>query len=163
MLHRCATATRTRPSGWETLSSRPIRVLMRSIVPCGSYSSQATGRSDPCSQRDCLPTFRLGHWLCPGRARPRSHRTGSSSCGPSRLRSCASTVAFTCPGIDRSNPSDERTVIQHGDFGPNNLLLADRGKVVVAVLDCEFSRPGPPIADTAWCEWIVRMHHPGAV
>lgn len=50
-------------------------------------------------------------------------------------------------------------VISHGDFGPNNVLLND-GEVV-ALLDWEFSGPGEAIRDLAWCEWIVRTHHPG--
>jgi hypothetical protein len=31
------------------------------------------------------------------------------------------------------------------------------------VLDWEFARPGLPIDDLAWTEWIVRTHHPHAV
>jgi aminoglycoside phosphotransferase (APT) family kinase protein len=54
-------------------------------------------------------------------------------------------------------------VIQHGDFGPNNILLNDQTFGVTAVLDWEFSGVGPAITDIAWCEWIVRMHHPHAV
>jgi aminoglycoside phosphotransferase (APT) family kinase protein len=55
------------------------------------------------------------------------------------------------------------TVIQHGDFGPNNVLLNIGPLQVAAVLDWEFSRAGHAITDVAWCEWIVRMHHPDAV
>ena len=29
--------------------------------------------------------------------------------------------------------------------------------------DWEFSGTGPAVADIAWCEWIVRMHHPTSV
>ena len=54
-------------------------------------------------------------------------------------------------------------VIQHGDFGPNNVLFASEPFHVTAVLDWEFSGTGHAIADVAWCEWIVRMHHPDAV
>lgn len=54
-------------------------------------------------------------------------------------------------------------VIQHGDFGPNNVLFAGADRQVAAVLDWEFCQVGPAIADVAWCEWIVRMHHPEAV
>ncbi len=54
-------------------------------------------------------------------------------------------------------------MIQHGDFGPNNLLFdADSGSAT-AVLDWEFSGIGDPVTDIAWCEWIVRMHHPDVV
>jgi hypothetical protein len=50
----------------------------------------------------------------------------------------------------------------HGDFGPNNTLLDPGSLRVTAVLDWEFSSSehGEPVADLAWCEWIVRMHHP---
>jgi hypothetical protein len=40
--------------------------------------------------------------------------------------------------------------------------LIDAGHVA-AVLDWEFSGVGEAITDIAWCEWIVRMHHPAAV
>ncbi|WP_265444742.1 phosphotransferase family protein [Flexivirga meconopsidis] len=67
-------------------------------------------------------------------------------------------------GLDRNLLSKRATggVISHGDFGPNNVLL-DAGRRVCAVLDWEFSGIGAPITDVAWCEWIVRMHHPDAV
>jgi aminoglycoside phosphotransferase (APT) family kinase protein len=48
----------------------------------------------------------------------------------------------------------------HGDFGPNNILFDPATFGVTAVLDWEWSHPGDPIEDMAWCEWIVRMHHP---
>jgi aminoglycoside phosphotransferase (APT) family kinase protein len=53
----------------------------------------------------------------------------------------------------------------HGDFGPNNTLFDPDSLRVAAVLDWEFSSSGrvEPVADPAWCEWIVRMHHPAEV
>lgn len=54
-------------------------------------------------------------------------------------------------------------VVRHGDFGPNNVLFDARARQVVAVLDWEFSGVGDAMTDIAWCEWIIRMHHPGAV
>lgn len=51
----------------------------------------------------------------------------------------------------------------HGDYGPQNLLLDPGALEVAAVLDWEFSHDGSPVEDVAWAEWIVRMHHPGAV
>lgn len=53
--------------------------------------------------------------------------------------------------------------ITHGDFGPNNILFDRTDHHVVAVLDWEFCKIGPSITDLAWCEWIVRMHHPDVV
>ena len=51
----------------------------------------------------------------------------------------------------------------HGDFGPHNVLLGPVGSPVLAVLDWEWAHVGSPVEDLAWCEWIVRMHHPAAV
>jgi aminoglycoside phosphotransferase (APT) family kinase protein len=59
--------------------------------------------------------------------------------------------------------SQSAGVICHGDFGPNNVLLDPAGHNVRALLDWEFSGVGGAIVDIAWCEWIVRMHHPAAV
>ena len=54
-------------------------------------------------------------------------------------------------------------VLVHGDFGPNNMLFSPAGSAltVTALLDWEFAHFGEPVEDLAWCEWIVRMHHPG--
>jgi aminoglycoside phosphotransferase (APT) family kinase protein len=57
----------------------------------------------------------------------------------------------------------EGSVLVHGDFGPNNVLFDPQSYAVVAVLDWEWAHPGDPIDDLAWCEWIVRMHHPDSV
>lgn len=54
-------------------------------------------------------------------------------------------------------------VVWHGDFGPNNVPVDPRDYAVTALLDWEFSGIGPAIGDIAWCEWIVRMHHPTSV
>jgi aminoglycoside phosphotransferase (APT) family kinase protein len=51
----------------------------------------------------------------------------------------------------------------HGDYGPNNMLFDPQTFAVTAVLDWEWSHAGDPVDDLAWCEWIVRMHHPGEV
>ena len=54
-----------------------------------------------------------------------------------------------------------RAGVGHGDFGPQNLLLGPGTFAVVAVLDWEFAAIPlvDSVADLAWCEWIVRMHH----
>ena len=56
-------------------------------------------------------------------------------------------------------PDAPGSVLVHGDFGPNNLLLDPATFSVSAVLDWEWAHPGDPVEDLAWCEWIVRMHH----
>jgi aminoglycoside phosphotransferase (APT) family kinase protein len=49
----------------------------------------------------------------------------------------------------------------HGDFAPVNVIVAGTGEVV-ALLDLEHSRLGPPESDVAWWGWVVRHHHPDA-
>ena len=57
-----------------------------------------------------------------------------------------------------------RGEITHGDYGPHNLLLDARASEVVLVADWEFAEAnGQLVADLAWAEWIVRMHHPDQV
>jgi aminoglycoside phosphotransferase (APT) family kinase protein len=54
-------------------------------------------------------------------------------------------------------------VIVHGDFGPNNVLLDAAAQRVTSVLDWEWVHGGDPVEDLAWCEFIVRLHHPAEV
>jgi aminoglycoside phosphotransferase len=56
--------------------------------------------------------------------------------------------------------SRKGAVLVHGDYGPNNVLLDPQGLMITAVLDWERAHVGARIEDVAWCEWIVRMHHP---
>lgn len=51
-------------------------------------------------------------------------------------------------------------VFTHGDFGPHNLVFDTATDTVAAVLDWEWAHIGQPVEDLAWCEWIVRTHHP---
>jgi hypothetical protein len=51
-------------------------------------------------------------------------------------------------------------VLVHGDFGPNNVLLADDADEIVLLADWEWSTIGVPVTDLAWVEFILRMHHP---
>ena len=57
-------------------------------------------------------------------------------------------------------PARPGTVLVHGDYGPNNTLLDPAAGQVTALLDWEWAHAGDPIEDLAWCEWIIRMHHP---
>ena len=57
-------------------------------------------------------------------------------------------------------PDRVASVLVHGDYGPNNVLLDPAARAVTAVLDWEWAHQGEPVEDLAWCEWIVRMHHP---
>jgi aminoglycoside phosphotransferase (APT) family kinase protein len=72
---------------------------------------------------------------------------------------CADRVLAACGDVLRRIHA---AGFRHGDFGPNNTLLDPGSLHVTAVLDWEFSSSDPvePVADLAWCEWIVRMHHP---
>ncbi|MFD8867341.1 phosphotransferase family protein [Streptomyces sp. NPDC059590] len=62
--------------------------------------------------------------------------------------------------IHGTEASVRGAVLVHGDYGPNNLLLDPVTFQVTAVVDWEFAHLGDPVEDLAWCEWIVRMHHP---
>ena len=57
-------------------------------------------------------------------------------------------------------PAEPGSVLVHGDFGPNNVLLDPESFEVTALVDWEFARLGQPVEDLAWCEWLVRAHHP---
>lgn len=57
-------------------------------------------------------------------------------------------------------PDEPGQVLVHGDYGPNNVLLDPATLQIVAVVDWEWAHRGDPIEDLAWCEWIVRAHHP---
>jgi aminoglycoside phosphotransferase (APT) family kinase protein len=67
-----------------------------------------------------------------------------------------SEIAAALPG-----PAGAGSVLVHGDYGPNNVLLDPATADITAVLDWEWAHAGDPAEDLAWCEWIVRMHHPG--
>jgi aminoglycoside phosphotransferase len=58
------------------------------------------------------------------------------------------------------SPVGEGQVLVHGDHGPQNVLLDPATLEITAVLDWEWAHAGDPVEDLAWCEWILRMHHP---
>jgi hypothetical protein len=70
----------------------------------------------------------------------------------------AGEIAAALPG-----PAGAGHVLVHGDYGPNNVLLDPARAEITAVLDWEWAHAGDPAEDLAWCEWIVRMHHPRRV
>jgi aminoglycoside phosphotransferase len=84
---------------------------------------------------------------------------------PDVLRSCGEMLrriqAFDVTAVFPDAPAG--TVLVHGDFGPNNMLFDPGTFAATAVLDWEWAHPGDPIDDLAWCEWIVRTHHPAEV
>ena len=67
-------------------------------------------------------------------------------------------IAAALPG-----PAGEGHVLVHGDYGPNNVLLDPAASEITAVLDWEWAHAGDRAEDLAWCEWIIRMHHPRQV
>jgi aminoglycoside phosphotransferase (APT) family kinase protein len=89
--------------------------------------------------------------------------------GVAVLRACGTTLRqihrLDVSGLAAILPSrtDESRVLVHGDYGPNNVLLDPATLEITAVLDWEWAHPGEPAEDLAWCEWIVRMHHPREV
>jgi aminoglycoside phosphotransferase len=54
-------------------------------------------------------------------------------------------------------------VLVHGDYGPHNMIFDPVTFAAAAVVDWEWAHVGDPVEDLAWCEWIVRMHHPDVV
>jgi hypothetical protein len=80
------------------------------------------------------------------------------------LRSCGQTLR-QLQGIEPatvlgSTPCGARAVLVHGDYGPNNMLFDPIAHTTTAVIDWEWAHAGEPVEDLAWCEWIIRMHHP---
>jgi Ser/Thr protein kinase RdoA (MazF antagonist) len=67
----------------------------------------------------------------------------------------------TLAHVDGHSPPP--AVLVHGDYGPNNVLLDPAARQVTAIVDWEWAHVGHPVEDLAWCEWIVRMHHPADV
>ncbi|MCD7437109.1 phosphotransferase [Streptomyces lincolnensis] len=64
------------------------------------------------------------------------------------------------PSVLPVGPDEAGKVLVHGDFGPHNVLFDPATYAVTAVVDWEFAHLGDPVEDLAWCEWIVRTHHP---
>jgi hypothetical protein len=83
------------------------------------------------------------------------------------LRSCGQTlrqVQAIEPGrVFDDVPAGPPAVLVHGDYGPNNMIFDPVTFATAAVLDWEWAHTGDPVTDLAWCEWIIRMHHPAAV
>jgi aminoglycoside phosphotransferase (APT) family kinase protein len=79
------------------------------------------------------------------------------------LRACGRTLRhlhhLDTAGIFPDQTDIPGGVVVHGDYGPNNVLVDPATLAITAVLDWEWTHPGDPIEDLAWCEWIVRMHH----
>ncbi len=90
---------------------------------------------------------------------------GQELLGPDIASSVAADVLAACgTTLRRIHELDvARPVLVHGDYGPNNVLLDPATLTVTAVLDWEFSHAGEPVEDLAWCEWIVRTHHPDRI
>ncbi|HEY2506939.1 MAG TPA: phosphotransferase [Streptosporangiaceae bacterium] len=88
---------------------------------------------------------------------PASHRpAGASPSGtaPAGTAPAGTASASTAPG---------RAILVHGDYGPNNVLLDASATQVTAVVDWEWVHVGDSLEDLAWCEFIIRMHHPAEV
>ena len=82
---------------------------------------------------------------------------------PAVLRACGTMLRRIQTTDARLIAEDAATgaVLVHGDYGPNNVLLDPAAEQVTAIVDWEWAHVGDPVEDLAWCEWIVRMHHPG--
>lgn len=83
--------------------------------------------------------------------------------GPQVLAACGRVLRRLQeigPGVVEDGPAVAGSVLVHGDFGPHNLLLDPDTFAVTGLVDWEFTHPGDPVEDLAWCEWTVRTHHP---
>ena len=60
-------------------------------------------------------------------------------------------------------PRSNSSVLVHGDYGPQNVLLDPAAGDITAVVDWEWAHAGDQLEDSSWCEWIIRMHHPSHV
>lgn len=82
------------------------------------------------------------------------------------LRSCGQTLRQLQdiePGaVFDEVPGGTQAVLVHGDYGPNNMLFDPVTHATTAIVDWEWAHAGDPVEDLAWCEWIIRMHHPDA-
>jgi aminoglycoside phosphotransferase (APT) family kinase protein len=71
----------------------------------------------------------------------------------------ASVIDAAVRFLGEHPPWDAR--LAHGDFAPINVIVDATGEIV-ALLDLEHARVGPPLLDVAWWGWVVRHHHPDA-
>jgi Ser/Thr protein kinase RdoA (MazF antagonist) len=80
------------------------------------------------------------------------------------LRACGQLLrrihAIDPAELDLLSRHEDSAVLVHGDYGPQNILLDAAAAEVIAVVDWEWVHGADPVEDVAWCEWIVRMHHP---
>jgi aminoglycoside phosphotransferase len=70
------------------------------------------------------------------------------------------TRAITAGTLSRARGGQ---VLVHGDYGPQNVLLDPASLEITGILDWEWAHAGKPVEDLAWCEWVVRIHHPRLV
>jgi thiamine kinase-like enzyme len=54
--------------------------------------------------------------------------------------------------------SREEWVLNHGDYGPHNVLLTEDHQLTV--LDWEWSEWGNPLSDIGWVCWFTSLHYP---
>ncbi len=100
---------------------------------------------------------------------PVSGRHGQELIAEGRAPAVLQLIGRQLANLQAINPSTipglegEGTVLVHGDFGPQNIVLSLDLTRVSAVLDWESAHFGSPIEDLAWAEWIVRIHHPDAL
>jgi len=56
-------------------------------------------------------------------------------------------------------PADESAVIAHGDYRLGNLMFANEGSQLLAILDWELATIGHPLADLAYCASFYHLPH----
>lgn len=98
-------------------------------------------------------------WADPEAVRAEAHdtirRLGPAL--PPRSRAALGAMADALPRL----LAGREPVLAHGDYGPQNVLVDERGEVS-GVLDWEDARIADPALDLAWWLWLVRFHMPRA-
>ena len=133
---------------------RTMLRLLRGVLPVASVIESKLAPDDEarCLRMSHLDGVHGQELIDDGRAQPVLR-----SCGEILRQIQSLPLSLVLPDEVHATSA----VLVHGDFGPNNILFDPRTDAVTGLLDWEFAHPGRPIEDLAWCEWIVRMHHPG--
>jgi len=128
------------------------RVCLSALAECLPVPMIVGGDSEgPSLLLDVLPGSHGQDLLATGHAEEVLRLVGAT------LRSVQAVCVDDVLGL-----AGDGSMLVHGDFGPQNMLFDLERDRVTGILDWEFAHRGQAIEDLAWCEWIVRMHHPDA-
>ncbi|MCO8269687.1 phosphotransferase [Actinoplanes sp. TRM 88003] len=140
--------------GIDEVLRRGTELSVLERLPAGFPVPAVLGTPEGALELEQLPGLHGQDLIDEGLARPVLR-----SCGELLRRLQQVDVGRVFPGT----AAGTGWVVVHGDFGPNNMLFDQDTFRVTGLLDWEWAHPGDRIEDVAWCEWIVRRHHPRAV